>query len=193
MFNKLAEIFTGLFGRIETAGDHWLTGLLARFVFLAVLFVYYENSASLKVEEGFAGFFQPSFGAYIQILSEKTMEAYEFDAANVPFHLKLIVYLGTYSEFILPVLVVLGLFTRIAALGMIVFVLVQSFVDVRFHGVEGETLGHWFDRDPSSIIMDQRLLWIFVLAVLVIKGAGLVSVDHFLRRRLSPAPDATAA
>ena len=46
----------------------------------------------------------------------------------------LVVTVGTYSEFLLPVLIVLGLFTRIAALGMIGFTLVQSFVDITWHG-----------------------------------------------------------
>ncbi|MBL4599521.1 MAG: DoxX family protein, partial [Rhizobiaceae bacterium] len=82
-----------------------------------------------------------------------------------------------YGEFLLPLLVVIGLFTRIASLGMIGFILVQSYVDIVFHKADAETIGAWFDRDSSSLIMDQRLLWVFLLIVLVVKGAGTISID----------------
>lgn len=174
-----------VFGMIEKLAGGWLLPLGARFVFLAVLFFYYLNSAGTKVGSGLAGFFQVRSGAYYQILTQKGLEAHGGSVSGVPWYLDAIVYAGTYAEFVLPVLIVIGLFTRIAALGMIVFVLVQSYVDVNFHGVGGEHLGAWFDRDPGALIMDQRLLWIFLLLLLAVKGAGAVSVDRLLsfRRR----------
>ena len=138
------------------------------------------NSAGTKVGEGLTGFFMIRDGAYFQILTEQGLMAYDFDTANVPFHLDLVVWLGTYMEFLLPVLIVIGLFTRIAAVGMIVFVLVQSFVDINFHGVGIETAGMLFDRDSASLIYDQRTLWVFLLGVLAIKGAGAISLDRIL-------------
>ncbi|MEM6306696.1 MAG: DoxX family protein, partial [Pseudomonadota bacterium] len=89
-----------------------------------------------------------------------------------------------WAEFILPALVILGLFTRLAALGMIGFVFVQSYVDVTGHGVQGADLGAWFDGASGSLIMDQRAFWIFLCIVLVIKGAGAVSIDHLLGKRV---------
>ncbi|MEL7466509.1 MAG: DoxX family protein [Pseudomonadota bacterium] len=169
--------------RVEHAADGWLTGLAARFVFAAVLFLYYWNSALTKIGEGTFGFLTISDGAYFQIVPP-IVEAADYDASAVAFlPWGLIVTLGTYAEFILPVLIVIGLFTRLAALGMIVFTVVQSYVDIAFHGVEAETIGALFDRLPSATIMDQRALWTFLLLVLVIKGAGTVSVDHALKRR----------
>ena len=38
--------------------------------------------------------------------------------------------------------------------------------------VDAGTIGALFDRFPDSVILDQRLLWIFPLAYLVVKGAG---------------------
>ena len=112
------------------------------------------------------------------------VESYDFDASQIPlFPYKIIVIAGTYAEFILPVLVVVGLFTRLAALGMIGFVLVQSYVDIAYHGVDEGTVGAWFDRLSGATILDQRLLWVFVLVYLVIRGAGLVSLDHVLASR----------
>ena len=152
---------------IERTLDSWLTGLAARLVFAAVLFMYYWNSALTKIGEGVSGIFQITDGAYFQIVPP-IVEAAGYDASAVPFFpWGLIVTVGTYSEFILPVLIVIGLFTRLAALGMIVFVLVQSYVDIAFHGVDAETVGVLFDRLPSATIMDQRALWIFLLLVLV--------------------------
>lgn len=84
---------------------------------------------------------------------------------------------GTYAEFILPILIVVGLFTRLSSFAMIGFIFVMSFVDVQFHGADAATVGAWFDRMHNSAILDQRLLWLFPLVYLLIKGAGPFSLD----------------
>ena len=94
----------------------------------------------------------------------------------------LIVTMGTYAEFILPLLVVIGLFSRLAALGMIGFIAVQTFVDITVHQIGAESIGALFDRLPDSVIADQRLLWIVPLAVIILKGPGLLSVDSLLTK-----------
>lgn len=178
--NLIRSIHDGFFGTLERLTDGWFLGLAARFVFAGVLLVYYLHSASLKVGSGIAGFFQPSFSAYIQILTEQVMVNYDLEVANVPFYLKVVVYMGTYAEFLLPILIVIGLFTRVAAFGMIVFICVQTYVDINFLGVDAATIGALFDRESGSAIADQRTMWIFVLVVLVIKGAGTISLDRIL-------------
>ncbi len=100
----------------------------------------------------------------------------------MPWYLKLVVYAGSYGEFILPVLIVAGLFTRFAAVGMMVFIAVQTFVDINFHGVDAATIGAWFDRDSASLIMDQRLLWFVLILILVVRGAGPIALDRLLAR-----------
>ena len=82
---------------------------------------------------------------------------------------------GGYAEFILPALIVLGLFTRAAALGMAGFVVVQSLTDIFGHGVAA---GAWFDRASDALILDQRAFWMLLLVVLVLKGAGPLSIDR---------------
>lgn len=188
MFAKIVALHDRVFGLAEAKLDGWLPGLLARFAFAAVLLVYYLNSAATKVGDGLFGFFSIGANAYFQILPP-VIEAYGYDASQVPFHWDLVVAAGTYAEFLLPLLIVLGLFTRLAALGMIGFTLVQSFVDIAFHGADAATIGAWFDRAPDAAILDQRLLWVFLLTILVVKGAGVVSLDWLLARRgaLSPA------
>lgn len=175
-------------GLIESRLEGWFLGLAARFVFAAVLLVYYLNSAATKVGEGIAGFFSVGDNAYFQILPS-VVEAYGYDASQVPFFpWDLIVIAGTYAEFLLPLLIVLGLFTRLAALGMIGFTLVQSYVDIAFHGADAKTIGAWFDRLSDAAILDQRALWVFLLTYLVVKGAGALSLDRVLGRKLLAKP-----
>ena len=88
---------------------------------------------------------------------------------------------GTYAEYIL-LLIIIGFLTRLAAIGMIGFVVVQSIVDITGHGVGWADWGAWFDKASGALIMDQRTLWVFVLLVLVVRGAGPFSVDRLLKR-----------
>jgi len=186
MFNALSNMHDSVFGGLQDGLEDWFLGLFARLVFAAVLFVYFFNSAMTKVGEGLLGFLTVTDNAYFQILPT-VVEQYEFDASQIPFFpYQLIVMAGTYGEIILPILILIGLFTRIAALGMIAFVAVQSYVDIAFHGADEKTIGAWFDRLSDSVILDQRALWIFLLVYLVIRGAGAISLDYlFTGRRTS--------
>ncbi|MGF1594126.1 MAG: DoxX family protein [Kiloniellaceae bacterium] len=182
MISRLSQLHARVFGQLEGRLDGWFLGLLARFAFAAVLLVYYLNSAATKVGDGVLGFFSVGANAWFQILPP-VVEAYGYDVSQVPFFpWGIVVFAGTYAEFVLPVVIVLGLFTRLASLGMIGFIVVQSYVDIAFHGVDDKTIGAWFDRFSDAAILDQRLLWVFLLLTLVVKGAGAVSLDWVLRR-----------
>ena len=182
MISLIRNLHDSVFGLIARLADGWLLELGARFVFLAVLFFYYLNSFKTKVGEGVTGFFQIQNGAYFQIVPG-AMEAAEYDTSKVSFLADLVVFFGTYTEVILPILIVIGLFTRVAAVGMIGFIAVQTLVDIVYHGAEPKTIGSWFDRFQDSAIMDQRLLWIFVLLVLVVKGGGYLSLDRLFSKK----------
>ncbi|KPF46577.1 DoxX family protein [Rhizobium sp. AAP43] len=162
---------------MEAALDGWFLGLAARFVFLAVLVPYYLNSALTK----FDGPFSVADGAYYQI-ALPAVDAASGDVSAVSFFpWGAMVISGSYGEFILPLLVVAGLFTRITALGMIAFIAVQTLTDILVHQVDAATIGALFDRFPDSVILDQRLLWVFPLLYLAVKGAGFISLDKILR------------
>ena len=176
--SRLKMLLDALFGTVERALDGWFLGLAARFVFAAVLWLYFLNSARTKVGDGVLGFFSISDNAYYQI-ALPAVDAAGGDVSQVAFvPWGLMVVMGTYGEFILPLLVVLGLFARIAALGMIAFIGVQTLVDVTVHQVGPETIGALFDRFPDGVIMDQRLLWVFPLVYVALNGAGAVSLDR---------------
>jgi putative oxidoreductase len=172
----IIEFYRRTVRRMEPMLDRWFLGLSARLVFLAVLVPYYLNSALTK----FDGPFSIADSAYYQI-ALPAVDAAGGDVSAVSFFpWGLMVFLGSYGEIILPLLLVAGLFTRIAALGMIGFIIVQTLTDILVHNVDAITIGTLFDRFPDSVILDQRLLWIFPLAYLAVKGAGLLSLDKLL-------------
>lgn len=152
--------------------------LVARAVFALTLFAFFWKSAKTKLGEGILGFLSPSAGAYAQIFPAK-FEAAGYDTAAMSIIDWAVVMAGTYGEFILPVLIVIGLATRLAALGMIVFIVVMSVVDVTGHGV---VMGSLLDGNPMSLIPDQRLYWMIPLLILVFTGGGPVSADRFVMR-----------
>jgi putative oxidoreductase len=168
--------FFAPYNRAAHAADRhgdWLLPTFARLVFAAVLFGYFWASAMTKLD----GIFTPSMGAYAQIFP-RVFEAVGYDVSQMGFWHRLVVLAGTYAEFALPVLIVIGLFTRLAAVGMMGFVAVQSLTDIYGHGAAA---GAWFDRASDALILDQRALWLLLLAVLLFKGAGPLSADRVLR------------
>ena len=124
MMKSLINLHNAVFDRIGAASP-WLLPTLARFTFAATLLVYYLNSGLTKLGQGFPGAILPADGAYFQIFP-KAIEAAGYDVSQLGMFHFLVVLAGTWAEFILPILLVLGLFTRLAALGMIGFIIVQS-------------------------------------------------------------------
>ncbi len=174
---KLVDLHNRILMAIIEKFSPWLLPTAARFTFASVLLLFFWNSGKTKLGENI---FTPSIGAYGQILPQK-LEAVGYIVGNMSGLDKMIVLMGTYAEFILPTLVVIGLFTRLSSLAMIGFVVVMSIVDITGHGADPVTIGNMFDRVSNSLIMDQRMLWILMLLVLVIKGGGPLSVDRLLR------------
>jgi len=170
--SNLITLYQDLIDRLDRLD--WLVPTLARLTFLMVLFFYFWNSAMLKID---GSIFSPSAGAFGQIFP-KAAEAVVWDVTQMTFFQRLVILAGTIAEFVLPVLIILGLLTRLAAIGMIGFVAVQTIVDVTGHGV---ALGSLFDS--AQALIDQRMMWVFLFAVLVLKGAGPISIDAIFRRR----------
>lgn len=166
-----------LYSRAASDADRmadWLLPTLARLVFAAVLFSYFWTSAATKLDD----LFTPSLGAYAQIFP-KAFEAAGYDVGKIGPWQTLVVLAGAWAEFVLPGLIVLGLLTRLAALGMVGFVFVQSLTDIFGHGAGPDTIGSWFDPAADALILDQRALWMLLFVVLILKGAGPISADRF--------------
>lgn len=178
--NILISVYDSVITWVTRRLEPWFLPTLARFVFAATLLIYYWNSAGTKLG---SGPFTPSTGAYAQIFP-RAFEAVGYDASQLGLWHRLVVLAGTWAEFALPALILLGLLTRLAALGMIGFITVQSLTDLCGHGGidHPATLGAWFDRLPDGAILDQRLFWVTILLVLVVRGAGPLSLDRVLMR-----------
>lgn len=190
MTDRLKAALARLSAALSRAGDEALP-LLARLIFAASLAGYFWASAATKLGKGIFGFLRPSSGAYAQIFPRQ-FEAVGYNSDALGLWHWAVVVLGTWAEFLLPLLILTGLLTRLAALGMIGFVAVQSLTDLYGHGglAHAATLGAWFDRAPDGVILDQRLFWGLLLATLVFKGAGALSLDRVLgldRRAPQPA------
>ena len=177
MFHALHRIADQL-----NAASGAVLGTLARLVFAGVLLMYFWGSAGTKVGEGLLGVFQPALGAYAQIFP-RAFEAVGYDASQMGLYEWAVVTAGTLAEYLLPLLIILGLLTRLAALGMIGFVVVQSLTDIVGHGADAATIGAWFDRASGAPIVDQRSFWVLALLIPVFKGAGPLSLDRLLFRR----------
>lgn len=86
---------------------------------------------------------------------------------------QLAAYLATYAEHLFPLLLIVGFASRLSAAALLSMTLViQVFVY------------------PDA--WSTHLLWASVLAFIVFRGPGALSVDHFLRRRYESAKAASA-
>ena len=179
--NALYRLEDAILGPLGRLLDGAVAPTLARLVFLATLATFFWTSAATKLGEGIGGVFSPSAGAYVQILPAQ-MEAAGYDESQLGFIADLVVLAGMWAEFVIPALIVLGLFTRAASLAMIGFILTMSLVDIVGHGADAATIGMWFDNVPDAKILDQRLFWVFLLLIPIARGAGPLSLDALLRR-----------
>ena len=177
----LLRLHNRLFAWVTVALAPVLVPTAARLVFAGVLLVYYWTSAWTKLGAGLFGFLHPSVGAYVQIFP-RAIDAVGYDADMLPLPYHVVATLGMWAEFTLPLLITLGLATRLAALGMTGFIAVQSFVDITGHGVSHEDIGRWFDAASGALILDQRAFWVLTLLTLAALGAGPLSLDRALRQ-----------
>lgn len=189
---RLFSLYERAFAPLDRAAGNWLLPSLARLIFAGTLLIYFWASGMTKLGEGPLGFLFLDFGTYVQMFP-KAFEAAGYDPSQIGFGLKLIAVFGTWAEFVLPLLIVIGLLTRLAAIGMIVFIIVQSVTDIVGHNADAATVGSWFDRASGALIVDQRAFWIFVLLLLVVRGPGPLSVDRILSGRAGTAGSAQAA
>lgn len=91
----------------------------------------------------------------------------EYQVPLIPFELA--AYLGTIGELVLPVLLVLGFFTRFTALGLFIvnYVAVISLVEIA----------------PAALYLHH--IWGLLLAQIIIYGAGVASIDGFMAQMTS--------
>jgi putative oxidoreductase len=78
--------------------------------------------------------------------------------------------LGMTTEFCMPIFLILGLAARLAAMPLIIMTCVIQFV-----------LGAAMPAYDSP----EHFYWLFLLCAIVVRGPGLLSLDHFIAKRLA--------
>jgi putative oxidoreductase len=98
----------------------------------------------------------------LQVKAE-TFTAFLSQYPSMPVPPVLAAYLVSYAEFILPVMLVLGFGTRIAALGLLIMTaMIQVYV-------------------APEALWTAHIYWAAILLVLLSRGPGQISIDHIIR------------
>ena len=95
---------------------------------------------------------------------DETIRLFEAKFAATYLNPKVMAYLVSYAEFLLPILLILGLATRFSALALIFLVILMDQY-----------------LDPGAF-WSLHIYWYAILLVLLSCGAGVVSVDYLIRR-----------
>lgn len=133
--SRLPEGIALLVNRVALAGIFWRSG-------------------RTKVEEGTA-----------LTINDTAYFLFEHEYTGLPLPVDLAVPLATWAEHLFPILLVLGLFTRFAALSlMLMTLMIQIFVYPEA----------WWAT---------HILWVAMAAILVARGGGLFSLDALLASR----------
>ncbi len=91
---------------------------------------------------------------------------YEYTVPLLPTHIA--AYVGTATELILPVLILLGLFTSASAMGLFIFNIVAVLS---------------LDEMPHAAFL-LHVIWGILIFSLFLWGAGKVSLDKFIKHKI---------
>ncbi len=94
---------------------------------------------------------------------DSTLTLFEYEYAVPVLPTEVAAYMATAGELILPVLLVFGLFTPVAALGLFIMTLVIEFL------VYPGTTEHYY--------------WMLLLGILMTHGSGKLGLDHFIKKK----------
>lgn len=97
-------------------------------------------------------------------ISQSAFFLFEYEYSLPLVSPRLAAYLATYAEHLFPLLLVIGLGSRLSATALLIMTAV-----IQFFVYPGAWATH--------------LLWASALAFIVFRGPGQLSVDHWLRRR----------
>jgi putative oxidoreductase len=129
-----------------------------------------ESIALLVVRVALAGIFWRSArtkvieGTWI-MLSDSASDLFQTEYSGVPLPPSVASHLALGAETVFPILLVLGLFTRLSALGLFgMTMVIQIFVYPEA----------WWQV---------HIVWVAMAFVLIVRGGGVLSLDHLLTRK----------
>ncbi|MFO1351467.1 MAG: DoxX family protein [Gammaproteobacteria bacterium] len=144
---------------------------------LTVAWAFYASGITRVVSEPLANAFGLNVSYPTSLTpTESTLTLYA-NEYHVPFLTpELAAQIGTAAEIVLPVLIVLGLFGRLGALGLFIFNIVA---------VVSYPAGMWAADGSPTPGLYLHLLWGLMLLIIVAHGPGKISIDHLVRKAVS--------
>ena len=142
-----------------------LVALALRFIMARVFFLSgqakIEGPRSIPIRPGIGDL---EFSVILPAgIKDATFQMFEAQYAGLPVAPAVAAYLFTYAEFVLPICLVLGFATRLAALALLAMtVLLQVYV-------------------MPGMLWSAHVYWAAILLVLMTVGPGAISVDAMIR------------
>ena len=96
---------------------------------------------------------------------ESTLLLFEYEYAVPVLNFEVAAYLATFGEIVLPILLVIGLLGRKAAIGLFIvnYIAVVSF------------------EDMPAAALNEHILWGALMVLVAVWGAGKLSLDHLMK------------
>lgn len=134
--------------------ESWVEQLTLLFVRVSLAGIFWRSGRT-KVEEG----------SWLSI-SDTAKFLFQEEYSNVPLPPLFATYMATYAEHLFPILLVIGLFTRLSALALLgMTMVIQIFV---------------YPEAWWSV----HMIWVALALVLIVRGPGRISSDAFIAKRL---------
>lgn len=138
---------------VEALSATWVDAIMLLFVRLSLAGIFWRSGRT-KVDEG----------SWLSV-SDTAKFLFEEEYKGVPLPAELSAYLATYAEHLFPILLVVGLFTRLSALALLgMTMVIQIFV---------------YPEAWWSV----HMIWVALALVLITRGGGHLSADQLLTRK----------
>ena len=148
------KALSGYYQRAVTlASTGWAEAIMLLFVRISLAGIFWRSGRTKVIENTWI------------MLSDNTVTLFENEYAGVPLPSELAARLALGAEHLFPILLVLGLATRLSALAL----LVMTFVIQIFVYPEA-----WWQV---------HIIWVSLALVLIVRGGGKLSLDHWIAAR----------
>ncbi len=131
----------------------WIDAIMLLFVRISLAGIFWRSGRT-KVDEG----------SWLSV-SDTAKFLFEEEYKSVPLPPEFAAYMATYAEHLFPILLVVGLFTRLSALALLgMTMVIQIFV---------------YPEAWWSV----HMIWVALALVLIVRGGGSMSLDRLLTRK----------
>ncbi len=135
---------------VATLSEPWVEAIILLFVRISLAGIFWRSGRT-KVDEG----------SWLSV-SDTAKFLFEEEYKGVPLPSEFSAYMATYAEHLFPILLVIGLFTRLSALALLGMTMaIQIFV---------------YPEAWWSV----HMIWVALALILIVRGPGALSLDRLL-------------